>query len=234
MINTPKKIATQVGCVRATAVFCFILVLILLGGCSGLPLPPSQPVVYDLGPQGGEAYMNGSPSSERPLPLAPLVLAEVEGAGSAEGNTTVQYRLAYSNAQQLRAYQRARWSLPPAQLVQHHLRGVLGERHAVLRPEDAQSTLHEGASVPAVLRIELEEFSHLFTSASHSTGLVRLRATLTQPTPTGARLLGQRVFIVQTPAASADAAGGVHALAQATAQAAQGIAQWIEEAVPSR
>lgn len=203
-----------------------------------MPLPPSQPVVYDLGPEGGTAYgyayVNGNASSERTLPLAPLtslaplVLAEVEGAGSAEGNTTVQYRLAYADAQQLRAYQRARWSLPPAQLVQHHLRGVLGERRAVLRPEDAQSTLREGAPVPAVLRIELEEFSHLFTTAIQSAGLVRLRATLTQPTPTGARLLGQRVFTVQKPAASADAAGGVHALAQATAQAAQDVAQWLE------
>ncbi|EER58272.1 putative lipoprotein, partial [Acidovorax delafieldii 2AN] len=45
----------------------------------------------------------------------------------------------------------------------------------------------------------------------------------------GETLLGQRVFIAQRPAASADAAGGTRALAAATGQVAQELAQWLEQ-----
>ena len=187
-------------------------------------MPPSQPLIYDLGPSA--AYLD---ATETRNPLAPLVLAEVEGAGSTDSNTAVQYRLAYADARQLRTYQRAHWSQPPAQLVQRSLRAILGQRRAVLRPEDAQSTPREGAAAPAVLRVELEEFSQIFSSASASVGLVHLRATLTQPTSTGVRLLGQRIFTVQKPATSTDAAGGTQALTEATADAGQELAQWLEK-----
>jgi cholesterol transport system auxiliary component len=80
-----------------------------------------------------------------------------------------------------------------------------------------------------VLRVELEEFSQIFTSEQGSTGVVRLRATLVEPTPTGEQLLGQRLFVAQQAATSADAAGGTRALAEATQQAAQALAQWLEQ-----
>ena len=82
-----------------------------------------------------------------------------------------------------------------------------------------------------VLRIELEEFSHLFTSPAESTGLLRLRATLVDPTPAGETLLGQRVFIVQKPALTADAAGGTRALAAAARQVAVEIDEWVAQGV---
>lgn len=219
-MNTPKKIAYSACSASAIATFC----LIFFAGCAALPIPPSQPLVYDLGP--GVADARTTPDHDL---LAPLVLAEVEAAGPVDGNTAVQYRLAYADARQLRTYQRARWSQPPAQLVQQSLRAALGQRRAVLRPEDAQSTARSDAAAPAVLRVELEEFSHVFASASDSAGLVRLRATLTQPTATGSRLLGQRLFTVQKTAHSANAAGGAHALTDATTQAAQEVAQWLEK-----
>ena len=80
-----------------------------------------------------------------------------------------------------------------------------------------------------MLRTELEEFSHLFTSHSHSAGVVRLRATVVELTPSGESLRGQRVFIVQQPAKSADAAGGVGALAAASSQLAGELAAWVEQ-----
>ena len=61
-----------------------------------------------------------------------------------------------------------------------------------------------------------------------SAGLVRLRVTLVENTAAGEKLLGQRQFIVQRPAATNDAPGGVAALAQATDAAAQEIAQWVD------
>jgi cholesterol transport system auxiliary component len=41
--------------------------------------------------------------------------------------------------------------------------------------------------------------------------------------------VAQRVFAVQRPAATQDAAGGARALAEASAQAAEELAQWLEQ-----
>ncbi|MBC7703147.1 MAG: membrane integrity-associated transporter subunit PqiC, partial [Rhodoferax sp.] len=69
----------------------------------------------------------------------------------------------------------------------------------------------------------------LFDAPGRSFGLVRLRATLVQGLPGGDRLLGQRSFVVQRPAPSPDAAGGVHALTVATNTAVEEIEQWLSQ-----
>ncbi|MNW07196.1 hypothetical protein D3C71_2037530 [compost metagenome] len=58
---------------------------------------------------------------------------------------------------------------------------------------------------------------------------MRLRATLVDLTPTGESLLGQRVFVVQQPARTADAEGGVAALAEASTKVARELAQWVDQ-----
>ena len=225
-MSTIKKIAVSARSISLAATFG----LILLAGCSALPTPPPRPVLYDLGP-GALA----STPADRHAPLPAIALAELQAAGSLDASTAVLYRLAYADARQPRPYQMARWSQPPAQLVAQDLRTQLGQRRAVLRANDAQAALREGAvngiggSLPTLLRVELEEFSQVFSSPDESVGLVRLRATLVEPTAMGEKLLGQRLFTVQQPAPSADAAGGTRALAEASTQAAQALAQWLEQ-----
>ena len=212
---------------------------IFAAGCSALPEPPPRPVLYDFGPGAVPA------SAAQPAPALPAIaLADVEGAGSADTSTAVLYRLAYADARQRLPYQMARWSLPPAQLVEQDLRAQLGQRRAVLRTEDGLAAARSantansdgvaglsglGGSQPDVLRVRLEEFSQVFSSAQDSVGLIRLRATLTEPTAMGEKLHGQRLFVVQQPARSADAAGGTRALAEASTQVAQELAQWLEQ-----
>jgi hypothetical protein len=60
-----------------------------------------------------------------------------------------------------------------------------------------------------VLHLELEEFSQLFDTVDHSTGLVRLRATLGRAAGrVGVQeLVAQRGFVVQRVADGADAGG---------------------------
>ena len=219
-MNALKKIAASARPASVVATFAAIF----LAGCSALPQPPVRPVLYDLGP--GQL----APAAEQP-PLPALALADVQSAGPVDGSTAVHYRLAYADARQLRPYQSARWSQPPAQLLEQRLRAVLGERRAVLRADKALIAARQGQAPTAVLRVELEEFSQIFTSEQGSTGVVRLRATLVEPTPTGEQLLGQRLFVAQQAATSADAAGGTRALAEATQQAAQALAQWLEQQV---
>ena len=232
-VQTPLLIAASARLASAATVFG----LIFLAGCSVLPTPPERPVVYDFGPglpvaPGAASVPTGAAADAPALPT--LALADVQSVGRSDNSTAVLYRLAYTDARQLRPYQLARWSLPPAQLVQQALRTQLGERRAVLSADDALAAAREGVagssapgSLPTVLRAELEEFSQVFSSASASSALVRLRATLVEPTADGEKLLGQRLFTAQVPAPTADAAGGTRALADASAQVAQGVAQWV-------
>ena len=199
-----------------------ILTALTLAGCSALPEKPVRATQYDFGP--------GLTTAAAPNPAAmlpPLALAEVESAGLLEGSTAVLYRLAYADAQQLRPYALARWSMPPAQLVRQRLRDRLSERRPVLNAGESASLIRSEGSLPLVLRVELEEFTHMFQSATASTGLVRLRATLVNDTPAGEKLLAQRQFIVQRDAPTADAPGGARALAAATDAAAVEIDQWL-------
>jgi cholesterol transport system auxiliary component len=187
-----------------------------------LPAPPVRAEVYDFGP-GAVATL----ATNRMAPLPPLALAEVEAAAALD-STAVLYRLSYADAQALRPYAQARWSMPPAQLVRQRLREHLGTRRAVLN--SGEGAVIDGVRVsPWQLRIDLEEFSQLFESATASTGLVRLRATVVQATPQGEKLIGQRAVIVQRPAPSADAAGGVRALTASTDAAVLEIDQWLQQ-----
>lgn len=222
-MKTIKNIAASAYLSSAGALFG----LIFLAGCSALPAPPTRPVLYDFGP----GTLAPAVADQR-APLPPLALAELDASALPEGSTAVLYRLAYADAQQLRPYSQARWSQPPAQLVQQRLREHLGQRRAILPAAAAAAQARDraqGNRLPSVLRVELEEFSHLFTSATDSAGMVRLRATVVDLTPEGESLRGQRVFIVRTPARSADAAGGVAALAEASTQVAQEVAAWVEQ-----
>ena len=228
-MNATKNIAIDAFQSSARAIFGLIFALGVIGtaGCSALPEPPSRPVMYDFGP----GPMQAAPSDRR-APLPALGLADVDAPGLPDGSNAVLYRLAYADAQQLRPYAQARWSQPPAQLLQQRLREHLGQRRAVLKADDGAAQVRDatqGGKLPPVLRVEVEEFSHTFTSATESVGLLRLRATVVDLTPAGEKLRGQRVFIVRTPARSADAAGGVAALAEASTQAAKVVAEWEDE-----
>lgn len=186
----------------------------LAGGCAALPSAPARPAVYDFGP-GALAV----PPAKGPA-LPPLVLQDVR-APAALDNPAVLYRLAYADARQLRPYAHARWSMPPAQLVRQRLREALNLTRPVIDPDET--------AAPLTLRIDLEEFSQLFDTQRTSSGLVRLRATLIEARRGADRPIAQRLFVVQRPAATADARGGVHALMSATDAAIEQLGAWLQQ-----
>jgi cholesterol transport system auxiliary component len=179
---------------------------VCVAGCA-TPQAPVAKAVYDFGPSLAATAVTSS------TPLPALVLAEVEASTALE-SPSVLYRLGYADAQQLRPYTLARWSMPVAQLVRLRLRDALSSRGPVL------STAEGGAAW--LLKVELDEFSQLFDTPGSSAGLVRLRATLLR---SGA-LVAQRDVLARASAPSADAAGGVRALTQATDDAVQQLANW--------
>lgn len=202
------------------------LLAALLAGCSALPDKPQRPAQYDFGP-GAVATL----PTDRRAPLPPLALADIEANGPLEAGTAVLYRLGYADAQQLRPYALARWSMPPAQLVAQRLRDHLGQRRTVVSAGEGAALLRTDGQQPLVLRVELQEFSQLFTAPTASNALLRLRVTVVDNLPAGEKILAQRPFIVQRPAATADAPGGVRALAEATDAAAAELSQWLETVV---
>ncbi|MDP3356283.1 MAG: ABC-type transport auxiliary lipoprotein family protein [Polaromonas sp.] len=230
MIQLPaiNKVANYAFQVRARGRFGLIfLAALLLGACSALPDKPTRAALYDFGP----GPLSAQPTT-RQAPLPPLALADISTPGGVLDNQAVLYRLAYADAQNLRPYSKARWSMPPAQLVRQRLRETLSRNRAVLNAGEGPA-LNRGANqgvLPRVLQLELEEFSHLFDTPASSVGLVRLRATLVETTPTGEKLLAQRNFTVQRPATSADAPGGVRALTAATDAAIEEISTWLQQA----
>lgn len=219
-MNATKNITNYLYSTRTRAIFVAstLVASAVLTACA-LPSAPPRAVVYDFGP----GALAAQPSN-RMAPLPTLALAEVE-ASAALDSTAVLYRLAYTDALVLRPYAQARWSMAPAQLVRQRVREHLSLRRAVLNPGESASA----AATPATLRLELEEFSQLFESTTTSAGLVRLRATVLQSGGTGEKLMGQKTFIVQSPAPSADAAGGVRALTAATDAAVLELDQWLQQ-----
>ncbi len=199
-----------------------VLAVLLLAGCGALPDKPARATLYDFGP--GPAVAAAPPAAALPT----LALAEIESNARLDG-TQILYRLGYADANELRPYGQSRWSLPPAQLLRQRLRDALAERRTVLGPEESATIARSEGRVPDTLRVSLDEFSHYFDSASSSVGLVRLRATLIRGTAGGDRVLGQRSFTVRRPAPSANAPGGVKALAAATDAAIAEIVQWVDQ-----
>jgi len=214
-----------------------------LGGCT-LLRPTATPLVYDFGP----GALDLQPTSRvAKLPLLELATPQ---SSAALNSPAVLYRLGYADAQQLRPYTLARWSMPPAQLVGQRLREHLGLRRAIVSPGEivvASPARPAASGAPAAatpappvarpepllnLRLDLEEFSQWFESPDKSSGLLRLRATVTQRSSIGETLLAQRSFVARQVATTPDAAGGVRALAAATDQVIGEIEVWLAQVAP--
>ena len=213
MPKPTSRMPNSLGCVAVC-----LASLALFAGCS-FTSPPVRSVVYDFGPGAVEA------ATKAPgVALPTITLAEVESPPALE-STAVLYRLGYADAQQLRPYAQARWTMPPAQLLRQRLRAQLSQRRTVLSQGDT------GPAPGIVVRVELDEFSQWFDTPQSSSALIRLRATVLQPGPNGQRTSAQQSFVIQSAAPSADAAGGVKALAQASDGLIAQLDAWLQIAI---
>ena len=81
----------------------------------------------------------------------------------------------------------------------------------------------DAATGAPIVRVQVDEFVHAFSSASESQGIVVVRASLMN----GHALVDQKTFSRSTPAPSADASGGARALAASTDAIAADITGWL-------
>ncbi|NDI87378.1 ABC-type transport auxiliary lipoprotein family protein [Undibacterium crateris] len=178
-----------------------LLAIASMTACSSNPAPLKQQ--YDLGP------LTATPAN--PITSAPaslrFVLADIQTTAALDSQAML-YRLQYENAQQLKAYAYARWSMPPAQLIQQRIKQQTSAAGGLILQRN------QAAPDTPVLQLELDEFSQVFSSASSSHAQLNGRALISK----GGKVLRHRQFQIQLPARQADAAGGATALQQAVDQ----------------
>lgn len=182
---------------------------LILAGC-GTSRPAANNAQFDFGPLGAPAAQLAQ------APLAAIVVMDATGSPALE-NERMMYRLNYADPLQARSYANSRWSANPLILVTQRIKARLAQAGVkVLSATDTTT------GVP-IMRIEVDEFTHAFAGASQSEGQLVLRASVFR----GHTLLDQKTFSRSSPAPSADAAGGVRALAASLDGAAADIIAWL-------
>ncbi|MES2069905.1 MAG: ABC-type transport auxiliary lipoprotein family protein [Pseudomonadota bacterium] len=194
------------------------LIKLMLLSCLGLSLlacstsapPPVQ--LYDFG-QLTPATRNPAPPAGK---LPAISLADISSAAALDSNYML-YRLQYEDGQQPRSYAQHRWSMTPAQLLAQRLK---------MRVADAGGTIvsaTDGAASLPLLRIELDDFSQLFSSPASSVANISLRASVFR----GRNLVAQQSF-TQQAGAGPDAPSGAKAMAAASDALIHNIILWMQ------
>lgn len=192
------------------------ILLSLLSACTLLgPEKRDAPTAYDLGPaRSHAANAGGAPAINATLLLPPI------SASPWLDNTGIQYRLAYEDASRPHAYAQNRWVVVPALLLTQRLRArFAGATRGVI-------TALDGAKADYVLRVELDDFSQLFTTAQSSKVVVRLRASLID---VNTRALQGQTTLSLERGAPPNAPGAVQALAAASDAAIDELLAWAAQ-----
>ena len=178
-----------------------------LSGCASDQAPTNTR--FDFGP----AVMGAAPAGAG---IGAVVITDVTGSAALDSER-MYYRLNYSDPLQFRPYTQSHWSATPLQLITQRLKMRIAQSGAkALNATDA------AAGVP-ILRVEVDDFSHNFSSATQSEGQVVIRASLF----TEHKLIDQKTFVRNTSASSANAAGGAQALAASTDAIAADMVAWL-------
>jgi len=182
----------------------------LLAGCASNKGAPNT--IYDFGAPSAQVSAPVQPAASLP----PIVVMDATG-GAVLDNERMVYRLHYADPLQARTYAGSRWSGTPLDLITRRLKVRLAQAGVtVLSATDAANR------VP-ILRIEVDDFVHAFSSTSASEGQISLRASVLADH----RLVAQKSFAHNAPAPSQDAAGGVAALAAGTDRIALDLKNWL-------
>lgn len=189
--------------------------LTLLAGCSHTPSRAVFPRHYTL----AMTATNGRSTHG----LATLQVGRISVPPWLDGSA-LYYRLDYRQNDQIAAYGQSDWIAPPAHLLGDVVVNALtasGAWRIVSGPASA-------ARSDFSLDIRLNDFSQVFTSPTTSKGVLDATATLLDNRTDQA--VAQRHFHIEAPSPSPDAAGGAHALNDASRQFVAQLRQWLAAA----
>ena len=171
----------------------FAFILVFLLIGCGAGTTASDPRNFDLGID--------APGAKLP----PARIGPVRAAAPFEA-TDMQYRLAYRNPAEIAAFAHSRWAAAPAELF----------RKQLLRAANEQAAR-------CGLRVEIQEFTQVFTAKEASEARIELRVWL----GTGPERAVSRGWSVVEPNAGPDAVSGAAAMARAANRAVSDIGTWI-------
>lgn len=180
----------------------------LLGGCGG-NLPIAEPARYDFGTLTG--VMTADAWSGSRIPIAAI---EVQAASWLAG-PAMHFRLTHAEPLRRQSYAESRWVAAPAELLEAFLK-----RQIVHGQPD-----FSGAGCR--LQVFVDEFEQRFVDLQRSHAVLEVRASLTPVR--GTEVLTKRSFLIQKPAATADARGGAAAARDAVQALADDLGNWIGE-----
>jgi cholesterol transport system auxiliary component len=183
-----------------------IFALCLLVGCAENRRPTTMGEVYDFGLP-TERLAEGIRWSS--------VALEVRAPHWFD-SPAIEYRLLYEEPLKLRSYSASRWAGAPGQLLAQRLRQQLG----VVGANAGQT------AASCLLRFELQEFSQLFATPQRSRGLLQGSAILLDARR---RILAEKAFASEHASPSADARGGVMALAAASDALGRQLGDWLKD-----
>jgi len=187
-----------------------VIVLLGLAGCGLMRSREPDKTDFDLGTLAAKTHVTAHASG------AEIRVYDIT-APSWIDHSSMYYRLTYRNPANPLPYARSEWVMSPAALLTQRLRSSLSD--------SSDGEIRQVGTRTAgfyVLRSELAEFEQVFDQPGRSRGVIRLRATLE-----GEGIWAQRTFLIEKPAPSADAAGGVTALMDCSDELAMSIAEWV-------
>jgi cholesterol transport system auxiliary component len=200
---------------RIAAVASATVMALLLGACASKGPTTAQ---YDFGPL--PTVTQAAPQAINP---AAIIVTDVSGPAALDSER-MYYRLLYADARQSRPYAYNQWTSTPPQLLTQRMKAHIAQAGVkVLTPSDAAASTN-------LLRMEVEDFTQNFDTATSSSGTLRLRASVFR----SHQLVDQKTFSRSAAAPSADAAGGARALADAADAVAADLLAWLAALPPSK
>ena len=183
--------------------FFLLMTACLLSACSGVIRNAPPVAVYDFGLPAARLVADGTWSK---------LALEVKSPAWFD-SLNIDYRLAYDEPLKQREYIGSRWAGAPGVLLALRLRQQLGVANA------AGNTASD-----CLLRIELQEFSQIFDTPQQSRALLQGQVSLID---IKRQVLAEHPVIIEKPATTADANGGVNALVAASTELGQQLADWM-------
>ncbi|HWW71004.1 MAG TPA: ABC-type transport auxiliary lipoprotein family protein, partial [Duganella sp.] len=162
--------------------------VILLGACASKGPTNAN---YDFGPLSAPEPKGRNVCNS----IDAIIVADATGPASLDSER-MQYRLLYTDARQSRPYAYNQWTGTPLQLLTQRMKARIAQAGVkVLSTSDAAASVN-------LLRMEVDDFTQNFETATQSSGNISLRASVFRDH----RLLDQKTFTRSAPAPSADAA----------------------------
>ena len=192
-----NEIRTVMNLLKASAIAGLV---VTVAACGNLGKPAPRFAVYDL----------GLIDAVRPLPAIAPGRVEVR-VPSWLATGAMQYRIEYKQPAQRELFLQSRWASQPSELLDLALvRALAGDK---------------GGASDCRLRIELDEFVHVFESATLSHSELIARAQLLPVR--NDLVLAQQTFVIREPAPTSDASGGVIAHRAGVRRLAKELAEWL-------